>query len=306
MGYMKRPERQDIRSLLPSARSVICVGMNYNSPYPLSTECPDPSRGWIARYAWGEDYHEVLRERLEQFVEVLRGEMGESLETKIYVDTGPLLERAVAQSAGLGWIAKNTCVINEDIGSWFFLGAILTNLELEPGFPAPDRCGTCTKCLKACPTGAIAEPYVLDATLCISYYTIEVKGSIPEPMRPHLGRHIFGCDICQDVCPWNREAPVTLLPEFQPRSLETSSPVFNPPLEQLAALTEEQFHAVFRNSPIRRPKYRGFLRNVVVAMGNSGNVKFRPILKRLAGHSDPLVSEHARWALHQIPEPIPR
>jgi epoxyqueuosine reductase len=308
---MKRPERQDLRALLPGVRSVICIGFNYNTPYPLSIDSPDSERGWIARYAWGEDYHEVLRERLERFVELLRAEVGEGLEAKIYVDTGPLLERAVAKSAGLGWIAKNTCLINEGIGSWFFLGAILTNIELdevEPGFPAPDRCGTCTKCLDACPTGAITEPYVLDATRCISYYTIEVKGSIPEPMRPHIGRHVFGCDICQDVCPWNREVPATLIEEFQPRSIDAAgqSPdpltAFNPPLEILAELSEERFNKVFRGSPVRRPKYRGFLRNAAVAMGNSRSAKFRPILERLAGHSDPLVSEHARWALSQVQE----
>ena len=309
MGYMKRPERQDLRALLPSVRSVICVGLNYNTAYPLSVDSPDPNRGWIARYAWGDDYHDVLRERLERLVQLLRAEVGKSLEAKIYVDTGPLLERAVAESAGLGWIAKNTCLINEGIGSWFFLGAILTNLELEPDFPAADRCGTCTKCLDACPTGALPEPHGLDATRCISYYTIEVKGSIPEPMRPQIGRHIFGCDICQDVCPWNRKASATPLPAFQPRPLpipdshfdgEDSITAFHPPLDRLAQLSEEQFHAILAGSPIRRPKYRGFLRNVAVAMGNSGSARFIPILERLAQHPDPVLSEHAQWALDQV------
>jgi epoxyqueuosine reductase len=334
LGYMKRFERQELRALLPSVRSVICVAMNYNAPYPLSTERTDPARGWIARYAWGDDYHEVLRARLEILVEQLRTRAGEGLEAKIYVDTGPLLERAMAWAAGLGWIAKNTCLINEGIGSWFFLGEILTNLELEPGFPAPDRCGTCTKCIEACPTGAITEPYVLDATSCISYYTIEVKGAIPESFRPQLGRHVFGCDICQDVCPWNRDAAVSLLPQFQPRRLELPNPsrdreggansppgqppvewplarargsdaadshtAFNPPLELLANLSEEEFQTVFRDSPVRRPKYRGFLRNVAIAMGNSHQEKFRPILERLAEHPDALIQEHARWALTQL------
>ncbi|MBI3934364.1 MAG: tRNA epoxyqueuosine(34) reductase QueG [Acidobacteria bacterium] len=330
MGYMERFERQDIHALLPSVRSVICVAMNYNTPHPLSTECSDPARGWIARYAWGDDYHEVMRERLEKLAEELRGEVGGSLEARIYVDTGPLLERAIAWRAGLGWIAKNTCLINEGMGSWYLLGEVLSNLELEPGLPSPDRCGTCTRCLEACPTGAIREPYVLDATRCISYYTIELKGAIPEPMRPQMGRHVFGCDICQDVCPWNTAAPTTLESAFQPRSLEvanqsrdcegattetgnaakaaeqdhpqpTSPTAFNPPLEILAELSEEQFQRVFQQSPIRRPKYRGFLRNVAVAMGNSRDPKFRPILERLAAHPDPLVSEHARWAVSQLP-----
>ena len=308
MEYMKRFERQDIRLLMPDVRSVICMGMNYHSDHPLSIECPDPMHGWIARYGWGDDYHDVMRERMEQLVEQIRAEAGEGFEAKIYVDTGPLLERAAAWAAGLGWIAKNTCLINEGIGSWFFLGAILTNLDLEPGLPAPDRCGTCTRCIDACPTSAITEPYVLDATRCISYYTIEVKGAIPEPMRPQMGRHVFGCDICQDVCPWNRAAPVSLLPAFQPRPIpqaHSNAPetAFNPPLELLAELSEEQFLEVFRGSPVRRPKYRGFLRNVAVAMGNSHDPKFRPILARLGNHADSLVREHALWALAQLETP---
>lgn len=304
MGYMKRFERQDIRSLMPSVRSVICVGMNYHTSYSLSTECNDPARGWIARYAWGDDYHKVLQRRLESLEGQLRGEIGDGLETKIYVDTGPLLERAIAWRAGLGWIAKNTCLINEAMGSWFLLGEILTNLELEPDIPPPERCGTCTRCIEACPTTAITEPYLLDATRCISYYTIETKGAIPEPMRPELGRHVFGCDICQDVCPWNHHAPRTSLPDFQPRQLPLSPgeslSAFNPPLAKLAELTKPQFEKMFRGSPVRRPKYRGFLRNVAIAMGNSRDPKFAPVLERLASHSDPLVCEHAIWALEQL------
>jgi epoxyqueuosine reductase len=309
MGYMKRFERQDPRALMPSVRSMICVAMNYNTDHPLSTECNDPARGWIARYAWGDDYHEVMRKRLETLVEDLRREVGEGLEAKVYVDTGPLLEKTYAKAAGLGWIAKNTCLINEEIGSWFLLGEVLTNLELEsePGLLPADRCGSCTRCIDACPTAAITEPYVLDATSCISYYTIELKGAIPEPMRSPMGCQVFGCDICQDVCPWNREAPRTSLSSFQPRSLDVSKTAadfqpttFNPPLETLADLSEEQFQQTFHGSPLTRPKYRGFLRNVCVAMGNSGDGKFRPILERLAMHSKPLVREHADWALNQL------
>jgi len=305
MGYMKRFERQDLRTLLPSVRSVICVAMNYNTDHALSTESNDPARGWVARYAWGDDYHEVMRDRLKKLVEELGARVGPGLETRIYVDTGPLLEHALAWAAGLGWIAKNTCLINEGIGSWFLLGEVLTNLELASGIPAPDRCGTCTNCLDSCPTGAITEPYVLDATRCISYYTIEVKGAIPQPKRSQMGRHVFGCDICQDVCPWNREAPRTQLSEFQPRSLslgaiDSAASAFNPPLERLAGLSAAEFQLAFRNSPILRPKYRGFLRNVAVAMGNSGDEKFRPILEYLAEHSDLLIREHARWALDRL------
>jgi epoxyqueuosine reductase len=242
---------------------------------------------------------------LAQLVEELEGKVGPSLETKVYVDTGPLLERTLATMAGLGWIAKNTCLINEGVGSWFFLGEILTNLDLAHDMPPPDRCGTCTNCLDACPTGALTKPYVLDATRCISYHTIEAKGAIPESRRAELGRHIFGCDICQDVCPWNRHSRVTQLAAFQPRPLplpaaEPPETAFNPSLERLAEMKDSEFQAYFRGSPIRRTKYRGLLRNVAVAMGNSGDEKFRPILERLATHDDPIIQEHARWALGRL------
>jgi epoxyqueuosine reductase len=333
MKYMERREHEDIRRLLPSVRSVVCAGMVYNSPHPLSTECADPERGpengWISRYAWGEDYHFVLEERLQKLLEDLRAAIASPFEAKIYVDTGPLLERALARAAGLGWIAKNTCLIHPQVGSWFLVGEILTSLELEPDQPVPDYCGTCTRCIDACPTGAIVEPYVLDATRCISYFTIELKGVIPEEFRAGMGRHVFGCDICQDVCPWNRKAPVTLLPAFQPRPLAVTNDshrgteaqrnscsenadkddphpqaaaltTFNPPLELLANLTEEEFREFFHRSPVKRAKYRGLLRNVAVAMGNSGLPKFRPALEKLTQHPDSVVQEHARWALERL------
>ena len=334
MKYMERREREDIRRLLPGARSVICAGMVYNAPQPLSVDCNDPERGWIARYGWGEDYHHVLEERLERLLEEVRRIVGSEFEAKIYVDTGPVLERALAQTAGLGWIAKNTCLIHPKAGSWFVLGEILTTLDLEADHTQEDLCGSCARCLEACPTGAIVEPYVLDATKCISYFTIELKGSIPEEFRPGMGRHVFGCDICQDVCPWNRKALVTALPAFQPRPLVTNQdshggteaqgipasegkqpllrtreePVsefgtattFNPPLETLANMTEEEFREAFRGSPVKRAKYRGLLRNVAVAMGNSGLAKFRPVLEKLAQHPDAVVQEHAVWALGRL------
>src|SRR5579885_2085090 len=249
MGYMERAERGDIRALLPGVRSVICAAMVYNGPQPKSIQCDDPARGWIARYAWGDDYHDLMRERLERLLAELRTAAPCAFEAKVYVDTGPLLERAVAHAAGLGWFGKNTCLIHQKIGSWFLLGEILTTLDLEPDEPAPDRCGTCTRCIDACPTQAILAPRVLDSTRCISYFTIESRSAIPEQFRAAIGRHVFGCDICQDVCPWNAKAPVTAVPELQPRAAkqpggaeprangDVPDSVFNPPLEWLASLT---------------------------------------------------------------------
>jgi epoxyqueuosine reductase len=302
MKYMERREREDVQQLLPGARSVICAGMVYNAPQPLSVHSNDPERGWVARYAWGEDYHRVMEVRLRHLLAEVRCVAGTEFEAKIYVDTGPVLERALAQAAGLGWIAKNTCLIHPKAGSWFLLGEILTTLELEPDPPVTDHCGTCTRCMEACPTDAIVEPYMLDATKCISYFTIELKGSIPVEFRAGMGRHVFGCDICQDVCPWNRKAPVTALEVFQPRALGGTEAVttFNPPLDLLAGLFEEGFRESFLGSPVKRAKYRGMLRNVAVAMGNSGREKFRPALEKLAAHPDPVVREHAAWALGRL------
>jgi epoxyqueuosine reductase len=216
------------------------------------------------------------------------------------VDTAPLLERAYARRAGLGWIGKNTCLIQQEAGSWFFLGEILVSLELAPDAPPPDRCGTCTRCIDACPTGAIVSTgrsegplWGVDSRRCISYFTIELRGSIPEPLRAGNGNHVFGCDICQDVCPWNRKAAVTLEPAFAPLR-------FAPPLERLAGIGEEEFQAMFHGTPVLRARYRGFLRNVAVAMGASGLARFREPLGKLAAHPDPLVAEHARWALSRI------
>ncbi len=221
----------------------------------------------------------------------------ELFEYRICVDTAPLLERSLAHQAGLGWIGKNTCLINQQIGSWFFLGELLTTLDLAPDSPPPDRCGTCSRCIDACPTDAIVPSpdgrFELDARLCISYFTIELRSSIPEAWRPAIGAHVFGCDICQDVCPWNRRAAVTEEPAFHPRT-------FAPPLERLAALDETEFRDLFRDTPVSRAKYRGFLRNVAVAMGNAGLEKFRGPLEKLAASTDALVAEHARWGLEQL------
>ena len=302
MGYLEG-RRADLRAqagqLLPSAKSLISVGLIYNTPEPYTSEVDFASKAWVSRYAWGDDYHDVIRRMLYQLVERIKSQTG-PFDHKVCVDTTPLLERAYAAQAGLGWIGKNTCLINEKIGSWVFLGEILTSLDLESDDPAPFRCGTCTRCVDACPTDALVPldrpegpSHALDATKCISYWTIELRGSIPEDDRAGLGPHIFGCDICQDVCPWNRRAPKTDRTEFQPRNAL-------PTLKELANLTEDEFNQRFAGSPIERPRYRGFLRNVAVAMGNSGNPDFLPILEKLAANLDPLIQEHAQWAIGRL------
>ncbi|MCY4188425.1 MAG: tRNA epoxyqueuosine(34) reductase QueG [Bryobacterales bacterium] len=305
MSYLagRRGElRADARSLLPSARSVICLGMVYNSPDPYSTEFESKEEGWISRYAWGEDYHGVLQARLRELADWIRGSYGSGVECKACVDTSPLLERAYARRAGLGWIGKNCCLIDEQLGSWLFLGEILTSLELETDDERPYRCGTCSRCIDACPTNALVEvgadtgpSHALDSRRCISYWTIELRESIPDEHREAVGPHVFGCDICQDVCPWNspRRAASSAEPAFAPANA-------TPRLEDLASLSAEEFNARFAGSPIERSRYAGFLRNVAVAMGNSGNPSFREALERLAGCGQPLVREHAEWALAQL------
>ncbi|HKW99103.1 MAG TPA: tRNA epoxyqueuosine(34) reductase QueG [Bryobacteraceae bacterium] len=292
--------RDDPRNLLPSARSIICVGKLYNGPEPYSNRLPPDDLAWISRYAWGEDYHDVLRCGLERMAAKLREHAGEDFEWKICVDTAPLLERAYARRAGLGWIGKNTCLIHEGMGSWFFLGELLVSLPLEPGVPPPDRCGTCMRCIDACPTSAIVPTWLpqgpewaIDSRLCIAYFTIELRGSIPAETREQMGNHVFGCDICQDVCPWNQRAPITSEAAFAPEH-------FAPDLERLAGISEQEFAEIFRASPVKRARYTGFLRNVAVAMGNQRSERFREPLEKMAQSPDPLVAEHARWALGQL------
>jgi epoxyqueuosine reductase len=303
-------KRANLANAAPWARSVIVCAINYNTAHPYSMQI-DPAEssgaGWISRYAWcREDYHDALMRRLRQVESRLHESWDLSndqqspvygpLLTRAYVDTGPLIERIYAKYAGIGWIGKNTCVINQKIGSWLFLGVILTSreiaLDLPADIPAPDRCGTCTRCIAACPTHAIVAPGELDARLCISYLTIEKRAEIPEALREGIGRHVFGCDICQDVCPWNRKAPATTANEFQARE-----GLVNPSLEWLAEMEPEEFRATFRGSPVRRAKLSGLRRNAVIAMGNSGDAKFVSTLKELAEDADPVVAEHARWAL---------
>jgi epoxyqueuosine reductase len=282
--------RGDVRNLLPSARSVICVGKLYNqSPVYGSAE---NDQAVISRYAWGADYHGVVRAGLERMVQKLQ-EI-ENFEFKICVDTAPILERTFARLAGLGWIGKNTCLINEPMGSWFFLGEIVTSVAMEADAPPPDRCGTCSRCIDACPTNAFVDSggtWEIDSRKCIAYFTIELRGSIPEEFREPIGRNVFGCDICQDVCPWNSKAPESDAFEAQ---------YVAPSLESCAALTESEYREMFHDSPMSRAKYPGFLRNVAVAMGNSGEQKLREPLQRLAGHANEMVAEHAHWGLKRL------
>ena len=349
MRYLENPKRFDPHLVLPSAQSVICIGLVYNTSLPYSAATAP--RAWVSRYAWGQDYHEIMRAKLEQLRAALEA-LAPGVETRVFVDTGPIVERAFARWSGIGWMGKNTCIINQEKGSWFFLGVILTSLELAPDLPAPDRCASCTACLDACPTEALVEPYVMNASRCISYFTIEIKGAIPERFRPKIGANVFGCDICQDVCPWNgshqpsainyqqslstprqladehgvQKAAATKVPQFHPmtfapirpaleegnarkqlttdngpRTTDTaSSSLFNPPLDVLALVSEDDFRRIFAHSPIKRVKYRGWLRNLCVAMGNSGDERFVPWLVEAAQHSDPIVREHAAWALDRL------
>jgi epoxyqueuosine reductase len=342
MKYLSDARRCNPESVLPGIRSVIVCALNYNTEQPKSTDVADESNGsgasngpdgsngneprsWISRYAWGSDYHDVLRKKLDGLVAVLRENFDEPFEARVYADTGPVQERVFAKYAGLGWLGKNTLLLNQALGSWFFLGTILTTLDLTltldaAASPPPDLCGSCRRCIDACPTDALVEPYVLDARRCISYLTIEFRGSIPEELREPMGRHVFGCDICQDVCPWNRRAPVTREAEFQARVVPAKSeaPVkgdesaeeeslFLPRLEWLAAMGEEEYRTVFRGSPIKRTKWRGLVRNACIALGNSrvprgtpAHEKVSVLLARLAASPDAPISESALWALSRI------
>ncbi len=316
MSYLRDPRRADPNRVLEGARSLIVVALNYNSaPHALPPEFADTEspRGWISRYAWGDDYHEVMQQKLRSLISEMHAQFAEPFEARAYTDTGPIIERVAAKYAGLGWLAKNTCLINSELGSWLFLGVIVTTLALEPTLapgepPPPDLCGTCTRCLDACPTQAFPEPYVLDARRCISYLTIELRGEIPEELRPQMGRAVIGCDICQDVCPWNCKAPVTSMAAFQPRNaLENGGSLVAPALEWLASLSQPEFSAIFRGSAAKRAKWRGLVRNACVALGNSGITPDRDayprvirLLDRLACSDDSLISGHARWALDRL------
>jgi epoxyqueuosine reductase len=322
MQYLKRRDdhnrllRSSLEIATPWARSVIVCASNYNSAAPKSTDSHPPESGWIARYAWTglaqqpesdrqpdsdpkedhpTDYHDVLLQRLKKLEALLQQEVG-PFASRCYVDTGPLVERVYAKYAGIGWIGKNTCIIDQKLGSWLFLGVILTDLEIPSLTLAPpiDRCGSCTRCIDACPTGALIAPNQMDASLCISYLTIEKRGPIPESLRPEMGRQVFGCDICQDVCPWNRRSPISIDAE-----LATRTRLVNPALAWLAEMDAGSFRRWFGHSPLQRAKLGGLLRNVAIAMGNSGLPLYLPKLQEWSMGADPVLAEAAQWALAQ-------
>jgi epoxyqueuosine reductase len=293
MNYMKRGEekRRDPQKILPGARSIVVLALNY---WQGETGNRKAETGKIARYAWGKDYHDVVAAKLDKIDKFLQGVGGTQ---KCYVDTGPILERDHAAMAGIGWHGKSTMLIDEKLGTWFFLAEILTTLGIPADAPVKDRCGTCERCMTACPTGAITGPHKLDARRCISYLTIELKGAIPLEFRPLIGDRIFGCDDCLDACPWNRFAQVSRESAFSARRSTVGMA-----LREYLNLSEAEFRALFRNSPIKRIKRRGFLRNVCVALGNVGDLNDLPALQRAAVDLEPLVAEHANWAIDRIQE----
>lgn len=301
MQYLARSaeRRADVRQVLPSARSVIVVAMVYNTDRPYSIEETDEARAEISRYAWGDDYHDVMGRRLEELIEWMRRESDEPFDAKWYVDTGPVQERVYAQYAGLGWIGKNTCLINPTLGSWLFLSELIVSLPLQADEPGLDRCGTCTLCLEACPTGALVAPHVLDATRCISYLTIELKGAIPEPHRPAVGAHVYGCDICQEVCPWNARPAVSDRAEWMPRA-----EFDGPRLVDLWRESDDRLRAALRGSAMARARLTGIRRNVAVAIGNTRDGDTARALDEPDGEADaaspskrdPIVREHVEWA----------
>lgn len=318
MEYLKRRNEQGrllrgaITVALPWARSVVVCALNYNAAAPRSIDPAPPNTGWIARYAWNgriedgkllpADYHDDLLARLRAVDAGIQAHT--ACTTRCYVDTGPILERDFAARAGIGWIGKNTCVLNQELGSWFFLGVIVTSLDLpeeDAPLTAPDRCGSCTRCIDACPTDALIDTGAglreMDASLCISYLTIEKKGSIPEELRAPIGRQVFGCDICQDVCPWNRKAPIAAI-----EGLGTRDELVNPPLAWLAELEAATYKQMFKGSPLERTKLKRLHRNTAIAMGNSGDPAFLPQLKEWAAQSkdDSVLAEAATWAIAQV------
>ncbi len=312
MEYLTRnvKKREDCRLLFPPAQSVIVCGMSYHAliadPADIERQERPPrfsktlkvspaSQGKISKYALGEDYHVVLKKRLYALLEFIRQEVNSLVEAKVCVDTVPILEKMYGKYAGLGWIGKNSCLINQRYGSWFFLGELLINLDLEYDTPVPDRCGTCTRCVNACPTRAFAAPRILDARKCISYLTIEYKGIIPTNLRPAIGNNVFGCDCCQEVCPWNQKAEVAAHSKFLPRA-----PLLRPDLEWLLMLSPESFKRFFKNNPVKRAKLPGLLRNTVTAIGNSGNPNFIPLLNNVSGSADITMLPHIKWAITQL------
>ncbi len=317
MAYLEDERRREPAGVLLGAESVIVCALNYNTAHPYSVEgnatgLAGEPLGFVSRYAWGRDYHEVMWERLNELLRSLAERFQEAHSSRAYADTGPLAERIFAKHAGLGWLGKNTLLLNQQLGSWFFLGAITTTLELEPSLapgelPPADLCGSCRRCLDACPTGALVEPYVMDARRCISYLTIELRGSIPEEFREAMGRNVYGCDICQDVCPHNRKAPLTEVGEFEPRSWAIGESLLEPRLEWLAGMAVEEFREKFRGSAMKRAKWRGLVRNACVALGNAKLEKgsaeqqrVADLLHKFVDSPEVAIAESARWALSRI------
>ena len=323
MDYLKRRDengillRSGVQVAIPWARSIIVCALNYNAVGPLSIDPAPPGAGWIARYAWsgrpastesqqtGEllptDYHDQLLSRLRQVESALRERL--PCETRCYVDTGPIVERSVAAKAGVGWIGKNTCVINQELGSWLLLGVIVTSIPVAQCIElpiAPDRCGSCTRCIDACPTDALVAPHQMDASRCIAYLTIEKKGVIPEELREPIGRQVFGCDICQDVCPWNRKAATRRAPAAASEGMFPRPQMINPALEWLGGMDAAEFKRWFKGSPLERTRRKRLQRNVAIAMGNSGEHKFIPQLKVWSVADDPVLAEAAEWAITRI------
>ncbi len=299
MDYLNDPRRVDPRLVMPECCSILMLAMSYPGPISSAQSTSLRMAGRVAAYAWGRDYHLVLPERMKLLTSFIETQVGRSVPHRWYTDTGPLLERGLAQRAGLGWIGKNTCLIHPKTGSYFLLAEILLGIELEPDTPfSADRCGTCTRCITACPTGCILPDRTLDARRCLSYLTIENKNEIPTDLRPKLGNRIFGCDTCQEVCPWNRFANQEHDPDFNPRA-----GVPNPDLVAELALKPQEFNWKFKDNPVLRSKRRGYLRNVAVALGNSGDPAAFQALERAVQDIEPLVREHAVWARDQIRGP---
>ena len=301
MHYMHRTaeRRADVRAIMPSAQSVISLGVVYNTDRPYSNQESDAARAAIARYAWGDDYHVVIEQRLDALVGRLRAISADEFEARAYVDTGPVQERVYAQYAGLGWIGKNTCLINDDLGSWIFLSEIICSLPLDADVPGFDQCGSCARCLDACPTGALVDAGVLDSTRCLSYLTIELKGAIPEEHRPAIGRHAYGCDICQEVCPWNiapgigksGDAPWQARPGLDDARLL-----------DLWNRSDDELRALLKGSAMKRAGVKRLRRNLAVALANSGDPEAAAALAGCPEETarDPLVVEHVGWAVEKL------
>ncbi len=295
-----RARRANPRLILPNCKSILVLAIPYHPASRFSPQAPpkNPNQGRIAAYAWGQDYHLVIPPKLQALVDFIQAQIGHTVSYRYYTDTGPLLERDLAQRAGLGWIGKNTCLIHPKLGSFFFLAEILLDLELPPDAPfAADLCGSCRRCIEACPTGCILPDHTLDARRCISYLTIENKGDIPPDLRPALDNWVFGCDLCQTVCPWNRFAPRDVDASFAPRPASAQ-----PDLIHALSLSPADFNRYFKDSPIARAKRRGYLRNVAVALGNVGGPAAISALQSALDDPEPLVREHAAWAIMQIEE----